>query len=134
MSAGSMWKPGVLNNASDQMLRNETDKGLSRIYLLHNSLANAAVQGPDTGFRFNTGTETVTGSKIAIQTGLTTVDRVVATIDSGGTAFNEYITARPSQTRMGAVDIYVWRPTANNDVTPIASVTPWTVHWHASGS
>ncbi len=124
------WRPGQLRNASDQKLRDDTDEGFQRLYTAHYSLAAAVVMG---GYTQKLGSVTVTGTK-SIATGLTTVTNVHAMINSNGAALNQWVTARPSTTIQGGIDIFVWAPTANNDVTPVASTTPWEVQWVAQGS
>jgi len=80
------------------------------------------------------GTETVTGSKTGILTGLTLVERVVSSIDNGATATNLTVTSRVNPLLKSAVDIFVWKPTSSGDNTPIAATTAVTVHWWATGT
>ena len=130
------WRPPVLNRLKDQALRDEADRGFQRIFTLHEGLESTAVQAVSQGggFRLSRGSTTVLGSKTGIPTGLSSVTHVVATIDSNGTAFNEYLTARPTPSIPGAIDIFIWAPTAVNDVTPIPSTTSWLVNWTAPGT
>lgn len=79
------------------------------------------------------GHSTVTGSLASVVTGLATVVEVVAVIDNGAAALNEWLSVRPS-TLPGDIDIFVWKPNAANDTTPIASTTARTVRWMAKGT
>ena len=97
-------------------------------------LEQAAVAGAVNGMAMASGSATVTGVQKGIATGLLTVANVVVSIDNGATAFNEWVSASPSIPVKGAVDIYVWAPTAAGNVTPIASTTPRLVRWIATGT
>jgi hypothetical protein len=132
--------PPSLINASDQIFRNEADRGFSRIYQAHTQLQSQAivtpvVNGAYLGFTGYHGSTTVTGSKLGVATGLTTVTRVVAMINSDGLPLNELVTARPAKAGPdGAIDLFVWKPTAAGDTTPIASTTAQNVEWWVMGT
>lgn len=79
------------------------------------------------------GVTTVTGSLIGIPTGLTTVTTASGSIDQGSTAHNFWLTITPSAFA-GAIDIYVWQPTAAGNNTPIACTTAIKVRWVVTGS
>lgn len=79
------------------------------------------------------GQTTVTGSLTGIPTGLTTVTQVSGSIDLGSTAHNFWLTITLSPSP-GAVDVYVWQPTAAGNTTPIACTTAVTVRWTATGT
>lgn len=114
----------------------ETDVAIQRIYSSHYALEGGAVQGIGTngGYKQVPGTTSVKGSKTGIATGLSRVDHVTAVIDAGSTAVNEWLSVRPSPSLLGAIDIYVWKPTAAGDNTPVASTTSRTVRWLATGA
>lgn len=136
MTAPFTYRPGSLLNLDDERLRKELDNAVPRIYDAHNALRGAAIQAPalNQGFNVQSGTTTVTGSKLGIATGLATVVRVTASQDSGATATNFTVSASPSKGTRGAIDIYVWQPTAAGNTTPIAATSAVTVHWWATGS
>ncbi len=79
------------------------------------------------------GSATVTGSAIGIPTGLATVNECSGSIDTGATPHNFTVSVAKSQTP-GAIDITVFKPTANNNNTPILNTTATIVRWIASGS
>lgn len=78
------------------------------------------------------GSTTVTGSSLAIMTGLSAVTNVVACIDSS-TATNVIVTASLSS-KAGCIDLRCWKPTAAGDTTPIAATSAVTVRWFARGT
>jgi hypothetical protein len=79
------------------------------------------------------GQTVVTGSQLSIPTGLLTVTAVTATIDNGATAHNFWVSAVISQ-QPGCIDIYVWKPTAAGNTTPIACTSAVTVRWSVRGT
>jgi len=121
-------------------LRNEADRGFSRIYQAHNQLQaqvikTPIVKGQYLGFTGYHGTTTVTGSKLSVATGLATVTRVVAMINSDGQPLNEIVTARPAKVGSdGSIDLFVFKPTAAGNTTPIASTTARVVEWWVMGT
>lgn len=118
-------------------LATHIDKWLPRIYDAHSTLDETAIKGPlvrGGGFAVNTGAETVTGSKTGIASGLSSVSRVIASIDNGAVATNLTVTARVTPTDASKIDLYVWKPTAAGDTTPIAATSPVSVHWWVSGT
>ncbi len=127
--------PSFLRFNSDQ-LRIELDRSLPRLYDAHASLDGVAIKAPafGAGFCVDTGSATVTGSKLAIQTRLTTVQQVVASIDNGATATNTTVTARVTPANASQIDLFCWMPTAAGNTTPIASTTSVVVRWWASGT
>lgn len=96
------------------------------------TVTTQAVLGTGNGTRMASGSASVTGSKSGIATGLTTVTQVVATIDNGAVGLNEWVST--SLGTPGTINIAVWKPTANNNVTPIASTTARVVRWIAIGT
>ena len=79
------------------------------------------------------GSTLVTGSALAVLTGLKTVSNVIVSLDNSAVATNVYLSARPAGAP-GTIDIFVWKPTANNDVTPIAGTVAIRVRWIAIGA
>lgn len=110
--------PDQLSRALDQAIR-QAHNGLAML----NSMIACR----------QSGSAKVTGSVKNIPTGLSSVRQVQASIDNGATAHNFWVSAVISQTP-GAVDLYVWQPTAANNTTPIAATTAVTVRWIADGS
>jgi hypothetical protein len=129
------FRAGSLLALDDEQLRIEADRYIKYIYDAHAALGAQVIQAPGTagGFNSQSGTTTVTGSKTGIPTGMTKVNQVVASI-VGSTASNQWVTAQPSTTVQGAIDIFVWAPTSSSVNTPIASTTATVVHWWASGT
>jgi hypothetical protein len=129
-------RPPALKTLDDAHMRDEIERFLQFIYQSHNALNGVTIQAPTTnqGFSVQSGTTQVTGSKTGVVTGLSSVLRVTASLDTGATATNFTVSARPSTTVRGAVDLYVWKPTAAGDTTPIAATTVTTVHWWATGT
>lgn len=130
------FRPPTFLKLSSTELRVEMDRALPRLYDAHASLDGTAIKAPafGTGFCVDTGNLTVTGSKLAIQTRLTTVEQVVASIDNGANATNTTVTASITPANHSQIDIYCWMPTAAGDTTPIASTNPVAVHWWVSGT
>lgn len=114
----------------------ELDRSLPRLYDAHASLDSTAVKGPTTGAGFSvaSGTATFTGSKLGISTGLATVTNAVGSINSGATPHNFWVSALPSKTVTGGIDLYVYMPTSNADNTPILATSSTTVNWWATGT
>lgn len=79
------------------------------------------------------GKATVTGNLLQFPTGLARVDDCTATIDNGAVAHNFWISVQPSK-KAGCIDIYVWKPTAAGNNTPVAATTAVSVRWSAKGS
>jgi len=129
-----------LIGTSSADLRNEADRGLSRIYQSHAQLQAQVIKAPIVngaflGFTGYHGSTTVMGSKLGVATGLTSVVRVVAMINSDGAALNEIVSARPAKAGPnGAIDLFVWKPTAAGNTTPIASTTARNVEWWVMGT
>ena len=120
------WRPPPTGNV-------ELDNALKLAFDSVYSLENIAVLSVETGITIASGTSKVTGSEKEIATGLSEVVRVVACLEIA-TAVNEWVTAEPSPTLVGGVDIYVWKPTAAGDNTPIAGTTERDVAWIAWGA
>lgn len=129
-------RPPSLIGTTSEHLRSEVQNFLQFIWQSHNTLNGVTIQAPATnqGFSVQSGTTSVTGSKLSIPTTLAKVIRVTASIDSGTTATNFTVSARPSPLTLGAIDIFVWMPTAAGDTTPIAATSAATVHWWATGT
>lgn len=119
------WRPGSFDDkevdfafrtAFDGLARNEAD----------------ALQNPSgQNMRATWGSATVTGSLTGIATDLATVAQVIASIDSSA-AINEIVTVALGDE--GQISLFVWKPTAAGDTTPIASTTARTVRWFAAGT
>lgn len=112
------------------------NRNVQRMATAHQTLDQTAIKAPTlgAGFAVMSGSETVTGSKLAIPTGLTVVSHVIASIDNADVPTNFWVTARVTPTDQTSVDIFVWQPTSNADNTPIASTTAVTVRWWATGT
>lgn len=118
------------------MLRVQLDRDMPLIHSAHQLLDSTAIKAPNNGEGFNgyTGTTTVTGSKTGIQSTLSVISRVVASIDNGATPTNFTLTARVSPSNKSQFDLFVWQPTSSSDTTPIAATSAVTVHWWLTGS
>ena len=90
--------------------------------------------GPWSGKRMAAGEDAVTGSKTDIDTGLATVEQVIATIKSTatGTDFHEVTVDFAGTT--GIIKLYVWKPGSTSDTTLEASGAPIPVDWIAVGT
>ncbi len=129
------WRPASFMELADKdkdgFLR-ELDLAMRLAYDSIYSAQDVSVENTSGGFQVQLGHTDVLGSKVGVATGLATVVEVVASIRIN-TAINEWVVAQPSQT-IGAIDIFVWRPTAAGDTTPIASITTRTIAWHVKGT
>lgn len=116
----------------------QLDLDLKTIFDQVYSLDDSALQAvdnvkDDSDQALASGVSKITGSQNGIATGLSTVTNVTVSLDSGGTPLNEWVTGNPNSRQAGKIDIQVWKPTASNDTTPIASTTARTVRWFAFG-
>lgn len=130
------FRPPTFLKFDSPQLRIELDRALPRLYDSHASLDSTAIKAPafGSGFVVDTGHATVTGSLTNIQTRLTIVEQVVASIDNGAVASNSWVTATIVPDNKSRISLYVWKPTAVGDTTPIASTTATLVRWWCSGS
>ena len=121
---------------SDQNLAPQVGKDLNdaftqayqSIYTVQQNINNASVAG---------GITTVTGSKLNFSTGLTTVLTAVVSIDAGAAPSNLWTSVRVSPVTanvVGAIDIFVWQPTAAGNTAPTAALATVGVRWIAFGS
>lgn len=129
-------RPIPFIHLSSQRLREELDKWLPRIFGAHGALNSTAIQAAQsgTGFQVVHGSTSVLGSKVGFASGLAQVTNVQASIDNGAVATNFTVSARPSISVLGGIDIYVYQPTAVANTTPIAATTAVTVRWWAQGT
>lgn len=128
------YRPPSFLKLEKERVEYELDRGFSIIYDSHAKLIQQAVTGPGgTGFMATSGEVTVTGSKLRIVTGLTKVLHVVASI-AGAAATNQWVTAQVTPANKSQIDVFVWKPTAAGDNTPIASTTATVVKWFCTGS
>lgn len=84
----------------------------------------------EAGGRVRWGKAKVTGSELAIDTGLTTIESAQANIQSSA-ALNEWVTLTFTK---GLLSIYIWKPTAAGDTTPIAGTVERVILWSVQGS
>lgn len=101
------------------------------------SIGNA-VEGVASGYKVARGVATITGSGTVV-TGLATVVAIVATMSAdasltNGNAVTATIGDQAGTPAAGSVIIKVWKPTANNDTTPVASAAAVGVNWIAIGT
>ena len=101
----------------------------SNLDLAIQTMYNLVYTAANTPTKF--GSSQVTGSLSSVATGLSAVAQVVATVQSS-TAINEWATVTLNAD--GTFNIFVWKPTAAGDTTPIASTTARTVLWAAQGT
>jgi hypothetical protein len=127
-------RPPSFLQMEEARVKEELDKGFSRIYDAHAQLDQQVVRGPSgIGFMATSGEVTVTGSKLRIVTGLTKVLHVVASI-AGAAATNQWVTVQVTPSDKSKIDVFVWKPTAAGDNTPIASTSAIVVKWFCTGS
>lgn len=119
------WRPGSFEDKN-------LDISMRVIFDALTELEDKGLSSPTSGFQVVSGTTTVTGSVLGIVTGLSSVARVIASIE-GGDAVNEWVTARQTPDTDGSVDLFVWKPTGVADTTPIASTTAREIAWIAFG-
>lgn len=128
------WRPGSFLNLHLRLLNPKMAPQVSQeldqaIQFTYNNTANLQVQIASR----QAGVATVTGSQLAIPTGLSKVKNCSGSIDNGSTAHNFWVSVVPSATP-GAVDIFVWQPTAAGNNTPTAGTTAVKVRWIADGT
>lgn len=119
----------------EKALRIALDRDMGRIYDAHASLNATAIKSPafGTNFAATSGLNGVTGN-LTIATGLSKVESVVASLEAGGgVPLNLWVTAGVNRTNPGSIDIFVWKPTAANDNTPIPETGQVTIHWYVKG-
>lgn len=111
------------------------DRHLPRLFDAHASLNATVVKAPAfaAGFATVSGSLSVLGSKLNIATGLTKVNNVTASVNTGSTPNSYTLSALPSPLTPGAIDVYVWQPTSSSVTTPVAATTAVIVHWTATG-
>lgn len=119
------WRPGSFEDKN-------LDIAMRVLFDSTTELEDKGLSSPTSGFQVVTATATVTGSVLGIVTGLPSVARVIASIESGD-AVNEWVTARETPDTDGSIDLFVWAPTASGDNTPIASTTAREIAWIAFG-
>jgi predicted RecA/RadA family phage recombinase len=100
--------------------------------------AEASVAGVAEGYKLARGVASITGSGTVV-TGLATVVAIVATMQadaslSNGIEVTATIGDQAGTPAAGSVILKVWKPTAANDVTPIASAAAVSVNWVAIGT
>lgn len=126
------WRPESLLDFHRQLARDpeqaarSLDKAVQQAYQNDSTLENMIAC---TQF----GVTVVTGSQTNIPTGLHTVTHVTVSVDNGATAHNFWVSGVISA-QPGCIDIYCWRPTAANDVTPIPTTGPLTIRWSVRGT
>lgn len=126
-------QPGSYLQIEDDRLKHELDKDMSTIYKAHRELDGRSLKGPTDGFTANSGVTNVTGSA-TVASGIATVTQVIASIDNGAVATNLWVTSRINPADHSKIDLYVWKPTATNDNTPIAATGQVAVRWWVTGS
>lgn len=125
-TSGKWYPPNFPEN---QELSNSFKVAFDTIY----GVQQQSVRGATGGMAVASGITTVTGAGNGIATGLSGVSNVVAGI-GGNSAINEWVTARATPNARGKIDLFVWKPTAAGDNTPVASTTARQVSWIAFGT
>lgn len=125
------FRPPVLVDFAQQLQRSPADAS--------RNLDTAVLRSYENSYRLETmiactqhGAASVTGSAIAIPTGLASIRSVTASIDNGSTPHNLTISATPSNVP-GAIDIHVFQPASKTDNTPANGTIPVLVRWTAVG-
>jgi hypothetical protein len=101
------------------------------------ALTNPVVGG-GSGYKVARGVATITGSGTVV-TGLTTVVSITVTMQedaslTNGNSTTASIGDQSGSPAAGSVIIKVWKPTANNDTTPVASGAAVHINWIAVGT
>lgn len=122
---------GVLNVASGGELQ---FAGTDRATAL-----NLVVAGVAAGYKIARGTLTPTQDDETVVTGLSTVVAAVASLKGDPTVTHMWsgvnIGDQAGSPAAGSIIIWSKKPTATNDVTPVAATTPWSaVDWVAIGT
>lgn len=130
---GQRWRPAPFEGIGE-LDKHQLDLALKTIYDVHYTLEQSAVAAVVAGSRMASGALSVKGSLKAVASGLNTLSNVTVSIDAGAAPTNRWVTATPSKTVPGAFDVFVWKPTATGDNTPIAETAAVTVRWHAFGT
>jgi|SRR5580765_3474173 len=126
------WRPESMLNFHQQLQRSPEQASRALDFNIQQAYKNdSQLENMISCTQF--GNTVVTGKTLSIPTGLLTVTQVTAVIDNGATAHNLWPSATISQ-QPGCIDIYVWKPTAAGDNTPIAATTAVTVRWSVRGS
>ncbi len=132
------FRPPTFKHLSAPQLADAVDAHLPRLFGMHESLNATAIKSPAFGVNFATNSNVAfvqNGQLLGIPTGLSSVTQVVATPDAGnGVPLNITVTAQPSKTTPGTIDIFIFQPTSNVDNTPVlATGTAYSIHWSVTG-
>ena len=84
-----------------------------------------------TEYEIARGTAAITGSG-TVQTGLQVVKNVTVSLSDDASLQATHVTVAKTSVR-GQIQIKVWKPTASNDVTPVAATVAKNVEWIAVG-
>ncbi len=96
-------------------------------------ILQAVVEGAASGYKVARGESSVSGTA-DVDTGLSTVVAVVASLgEDPVVGEGMWVTAAIGATA-GHIDLKVWKPTANNDCTPVAGSAAKEVDWIAIGT
>lgn len=100
---------------------------------------NLVATGVAAGYKIARGVDTPTGGSDTIATGLSTVVAVVVSLEDEPTLTHMWSQGdagdQAGSPAAGSFILTSSKPTASNDVTPIAATTPWSpVHWIAIGT
>lgn len=126
------WRPGSFVSIEAEQQGRELDLAFRVAFDGLTQNESNALQNPSgQNLRVTWGNSSVTGSLTRISTGLATVLQVTASLDSD-VAINESVTVTLGDE--GEMSLFVWKPTAAGDTTPIASTTQRTVRWIAVGT
>lgn len=93
---------------------------------------NKLVQGA-AGNKAITGGEVAFTATTAFDTGLSTLDVVLVSMVSNPSVTDGYWATAAKGTTVGWVDLYSWKPTAANNLEPVAGSASVTVGWLALG-
>jgi len=127
-----------LNAAQPEHVTANLDRDMKIIYNATTTIDSTAIKAPTFGGGFSMAAGTIdvlAGVKSGLATGLAQVNQVVCTLNAGqGVPLNLWVTAQPSPTIAGAVDIFVWQPTSSSNNTPVAATGNFVTHWIAVGT
>lgn len=113
------WRPKVFDD-------HELDLAIKTIYDQHYMLTRTSLNTLFNGETISRGKVNVKGS-LTLNTGLSQVTNVVATINGGKAGFAEILSCRPTPQKAGYIDIFIWTTAS------APSVTTREVLWQATG-
>jgi len=131
---------GAGGAAGEFVLRDGANPGAQQALVYADALrVISAIVGVGAGYKIARGQHATVAASDTVVTGLTTVVAAVAVLDDDPTVDPLFVTCsigdQAGAPAAGSILIKSWKPTANNDVTPIAATTfTKNVNWIAIGT